>query len=81
MVCIHDLKRIVGGKLNGKIESNKADQKTEDPDAIGKSGSEKLVSTEGNRNRDSRSKPWIGKSKNRKEITDVRENKKPIRRK
>lgn len=79
MVRIHDLKRIVGGKLNGKNKSNKANQKTEDPDAIGKSGSEKLAGAEGNRNRASCSEPWIGKRENRKEITDASENKKPVR--
>ena len=81
MVRIHDLERTVGGKLNGKIKGEKANQKTEDPDAIGKSGSEKLAGAEGNRNRTSCSEPWIGKRENRKEITDARENKKPIRRK
>lgn len=81
MVRIHDLERTVGGKLNGKNKSEKANQKTEDPDAIGKSGSEKLAGAEGNRNRTSCSEPRIGEGKNRKEIADVSENKKPIRRK
>lgn len=41
----------------------------------------KLAGAEGNRNRASCSEPRIGEGKNRKEIADVSENKKPIRRK